>query len=86
MSDTFPAEEHGSGSRVTLTAADRAFLESPPRYDEGGALLEPPPPPRSVPTPARRISALLLFSAIAGGASLVLVLAVVRVVARAIFP
>ena len=97
----FPAEEYGSGSRVTplvdapawlkahaalpdgdratLTPSDRAFLESPPTYEEGGSLL-PSLPPSTVPVPAtaRRVLSLLLFVAIAGAASAVLGLAVLR--------
>lgn len=86
MSDTFPAEEYGSGSRATLTPFDRAFLESPPTYEEGGSpsvvepiLVHPAPSVR------RRISSLLLFSVIAGGASLVLALAVLRGLFGAVF-
>lgn len=86
MSDTFPAEEYGTGSRVTLTPFDRAFLESPPTYEEGRSpsIVEPIPVPR-VPSARRRISSLLLFSVIAGGASLVLALAVLRGIFSAIF-
>jgi hypothetical protein len=87
MTDTFPAEEYGSGSRVTLTPSDRAFLESPPTYEEGGSpSIAPPIPAPREPSAARRVSALLLFTVIAGGASLVLVLAVVRTALRALFP
>jgi hypothetical protein len=110
MSDAFPAEEFGSGSRptplidapawlkaqtrrespegdrATLTPYDRAFLESPPTYEEGGSALTSLPPP-AIPTPStlRRVMSLLLFVAIAGGASAVLVLAVLRMLGRAIF-
>ena len=86
MSDTFPAEEYGSGSGGTLTPFDRAFLESPPAYEEGRApsVVEPIPAPR-VPSARRRISSLLLFSEIAGGCSLVLALAVLRSIANAMF-
>src|ERR1044071_4731427 len=97
MSDTFSAEEYGSGSRptplidapawlqaqarrdtgdrATLTPYDRAFLESPPTYEEGESL--PPPAPVVVagPSTARRVFSLLLFVAIAGSASAVLGLA-----------
>jgi hypothetical protein len=87
MSDTFPAEEYGSGSRNTLTPFDRAFLESPPTYEEGGSpSLAEQLPLRSVPSPARRVSSLLLFTVIAGGSSLVLALAVLRTIVRAVFP
>jgi hypothetical protein len=86
MSDTFPAEEHGSGSRSTLTPTDRAFLESAPTHEEGEPPFSESPPLRSGPTPARRVSALLLFSVIAGSASLVLGLAVLRILAQALFP
>jgi hypothetical protein len=65
--------------RVTLTPTDRAFLESPPTYEEGGSLL-PSLPPAALPAPstARRVLSLLLFVAIAGSATAVLVLAVLR--------
>ena len=86
MSDTFTAEERGTGSRVTLTPFDRAFLESPPTYEEGGSLVaEEPLPARPVPSSARRISSLLLFSVIAGGASLLLGLALLRGALGALF-
>ncbi len=86
MSESFPAKEHGSGSRVTLTPFDRAFLESPPSYEEGGSpSVVEPLPPRREPSPARRVSSLLLFSVIAGGSSLVLGLAVLRGVFEALF-
>lgn len=86
MSDTFPAEESGSGSRITWTPFDRAFLESPPTYEEGGSLsVVEPIAAHPGPSPARRISSLLLFSVIAGGASLLLVAAVLRGVFSAIF-
>jgi len=103
----FPAEEFGSGSRLTplvdapawlkaqarrdpgsdgervsLTPNDRAFLESPPTYEEGASLL-PPGPALPVPSTARRVLSLLLFVAIAGSASAVLGLAVLRMLGRA---
>src|SRR4051812_44430300 len=64
------------GDRITLTPSDRAFLESPPTYEEGGSLL-PSLPPAAVPKPTktRRMLSLLLFVAIGGGATAVLVLA-----------
>ena len=105
MSDTFPAEEYGSGSRrtplidapawlkaqarghtgdrATLTPYDRAFLESPPTYEEGGSLLLPEPV-APAPSTARRVLSLLLFVAIAGSASAVLGLAVLRMLGRAL--
>jgi hypothetical protein len=87
MSDTFPTEEYGSGSRATLTPSDRAFLESPPTYEDGGSpSIVEPIPARPEPSAARRVSSLLLFTVIAGGASLVLVLAVARTALRALFP
>jgi len=107
MSDTFPAEEYGSGSRATplvqaptwvkvqsrreagvegdratLTPYDRAFLESPPTYEEGGSLLPPEPVALPVPSTARRVLSLLLFVAIAGSACAVLGLAVLRMLGR----
>jgi len=99
-SDEFPAEEFGSGSRLTpvvdapawlktlsrsdadperatLTPYDRAFLESPPTYEEGGSLL-PPEPVTPRPSTARRVLSLLLFVTIAGGAGAVLSLAALQ--------
>ncbi|HVY24903.1 MAG TPA: hypothetical protein VHB79_00075 [Polyangiaceae bacterium] len=69
--------------RATLTPSDRAFLESPPTYEEGGSLLPSlQPPPVAVPSTLRRAMSLLLFVAIAGSASAVLVLAVMRLLGR----
>ena len=82
-SDTFPAEEFGSGSRVTLTPYDHAFLESPPTYEEGGSLL-PPEPVLPAPSTKRRVLSLLLFVFIASGASAVLGLALLRALGRAL--
>lgn len=83
----FTADEIGTGSRATLTPSDRAFLESPPTYEEGGSLLPDPPavPVRVAPSPARRVSSLLLFTVIVGGASVVLGLAVLRFLGLALF-
>jgi hypothetical protein len=74
------------GDRATLTPSDQAFLESPPTYEEGGSLLlsiEPPVLP--APSLARRVLSLMLFTMIAGSASAVLVLAVLRMLGRSIF-
>jgi hypothetical protein len=70
--------------RATLTPYDRAFLESPPTYEEGGSVSESlqPPPVRAAPSTARRVMSLLLFVAIAGSASAVLVMAVLRFLGR----
>ena len=71
---------HGAeGDRATLTPSDRAFLESQPTYEEG-ELLRPSVAPPTLPTPstARRVLSLLLFVVIAGAASAVLGLAVLR--------
>ena len=85
MSDTFLAEERGTGSRITWTPSDRAFLESPPTYEEGGSLsTDEPVALRPVPSPSRRVSSLLLFSLIAGSASVLLVLAILRGLVRAV--
>jgi len=110
MSDTFSAEEFGTGSRLTplvdapawlkakarrdvgdgdratLTPDDRAFLESVPTYAEEEGLSLPPPAAVMVPVPstARRVFSLLLFVAIAGSASAVLGLAVLRMLGRAL--
>lgn len=71
--------------RATLTPYDRAFLESPPTYEEGGSIsesLEQAPLP--APSTLRRVMSLMLFVAIAGSASGVLVLAVLRLLGRAL--
>jgi hypothetical protein len=69
--------------RATLTPSDRAFLESPPTYEEGGSLLASiAPPPAPTPSTLRRVMSLMLFVAIAGAATSVLVLAVLRFLGR----
>jgi hypothetical protein len=83
----FTADEIGTGNRATLTPSDRAFLESPPTYEEGGSLLPEPEPPRvelRTPSPERRRSSLLLFVAITGSACVVLGLAALRLVGSAL--
>lgn len=84
----FSLEEVGTGSRATLTPHDRAFLESPPSYEELETPLSVAPPARVLPTPSarRRASSLILFSVIAGGAVLVLVLAALRLLNDATVP
>jgi len=74
------AGQDADGDRATLTPSDRAFLESPPTYEEGGSLPPPSlaPPAVAPPSTARRVLSLLLFVVIAGAASAVLVLAVMR--------
>ncbi|HEX2869728.1 MAG TPA: hypothetical protein VHP33_00705 [Polyangiaceae bacterium] len=73
--------------RATLTPSDRAFLESPPTYEEGGSLLLSVAPP-ALPTPstARRLLSLMLFVVIAGAASAVLGLAVLRYLEPSLLP
>lgn len=75
------------GDRATLTPSDRAFLESSPSYEEGGSLPPPSLAPPAVPTPstARRVLSLLLFVVIAGAASAVLALAVLRYLGHTVF-
>jgi len=69
----------GDGDRATLTPSDRAFLESPPTYEEGGSLLPSlPPPALPAPSTARRVLSLLLFTLVGGSALAVLALAVAR--------
>ena len=69
--------------RITLTALDQAFLSSPPTYEEGESLLPSlPPPALPASPPARRALSLVLFIAIAGAASAVLVMAVLRYLGR----
>ena len=79
LSSAFPPQEYGSGTRASLTPADRAFLESDPTYDDGASL--PPSiaaPPMPTPSLARRILSKLLFVAIVSGACYVLGLAILR--------
>jgi len=78
------ARSQPPGERVTLTPSDRAFLESPPTYGEGGSLL--PQAPLALPTPsrARRLLSLALFALIAGPSLAVLGLAVVRLLGRSL--
>lgn len=80
---------HGQprAERVTLTPLDQAFLESPPTYEEGGSLLPSlPPPALPAPSTARRVLSLLLFVVIAGAASAVLGLAVLRYLGHSVLP
>jgi hypothetical protein len=73
--------------RVTLTPSDQAFLESPPTYEEGGSLLPSlPPPALPAPSRGRRILSLMLFVVIAGTASAVLALAVLRYLGHSTLP
>jgi hypothetical protein len=73
------ARSEPDGERASLTPSDHAFLESPPTYEEGGSLLPSlPPPPLPTPSGLRRVGSLLLFVTIAGSASAVLALAVLR--------
>lgn len=85
-----------AGDRDSLTSFDLAFLEGPPTYEEGGSLLpsvrpgalaeaELPEEPVWAPSPERRAAALRLFFGIGGGAVLVLVLAALRLLWRAVF-
>ncbi len=83
----FTADEIGTG-RATLTPIDRAFLESAPAYEEHNSLMpeaDAPSVSLRTPSPQRRVSSLLLFVTIAGGATLVLMLAVLRLLGRALF-
>lgn len=75
------------GDRATLTPSDRAFLESPPTYDEGESLVPSVAPP-ALPTPstARRVVSWMLFVVIAGAASAVLGLAVLRYLGSSLLP
>ena len=71
--------------RVTLTPSDRAFLESPPTFEEGGSLLPPEPVALPAPSRLRRAFALLLFTLIIGAALAVLGLAATRMLGRPLF-
>jgi hypothetical protein len=71
------------GSRVSLTPADRAFLDNPPSYDEGAsALASFPAPALSAPSLARSLLSKLLFVMIAGSACAVLALAIMKMLGR----
>ncbi len=81
----FTVEEVGTGNRASLTPFDRAFLDSPPTYEEeSDSLFADAPRPRAVPSPERRAAARRLFVLIGGSAVLVLVLALLRVLWRAL--
>ncbi|HKY35966.1 MAG TPA: hypothetical protein VJN18_08510 [Polyangiaceae bacterium] len=78
-SNAFPPREYGSGAHANLTQADRAFLDSPPMYEESAsALASLPAPALPAPSLARSLLSKLLFVMIAGSACAVLVLAVMR--------
>jgi hypothetical protein len=80
-------EPNAEGDRATLTPGDRAFLESIPAYeDEAAALASVAPPAAPGPSTLRRVTSLLLFVTIAGGACTVLGLAVLRMLGRTLFP
>lgn len=87
MNDGFSAEEVGTGSRATLTPFDRAFLESTPAYEEEQPILPSVAPPVALPAPPRerRVVSLLLFVSITGAASVLLGLAVLRLLGHALF-
>lgn len=78
-------EAEAAGDRATLTPDDHAFLESAPAYEQAASLA---PPPEQVlqprPSGLRRALSLLLFVTIAGSASAVLALAVLRFLGRAL--
>jgi hypothetical protein len=79
------AQARGETDRATLAPAERAFLESIPSYDEERSLPSVTPPWVATPSLARSIASKLLFVAIAGGASAILGLAVMRMLGR-LFP
>jgi hypothetical protein len=75
------------GDRATLTPDDKAFLESEPHYEERPSLLASlAPPSMRTPSMTRRIFSMLLFVVIAGGACLVLGLAVLRMLGKIVLP
>jgi hypothetical protein len=79
-------DEVGTGNRVTLTPFDHAFLESPPTYEEGeSTATDAHFVARRAPSPERVAAARRLFVLIAGSALLVLFLATLRVLWRALF-
>ena len=78
-SSAFPPQEYGTGSRASLTPADRAFLDNPPPHEEGqSALASLPAPALPAPSLARSLLSKLLFVMIAGSACAVLVLAIMK--------
>lgn len=105
MTDAFPAEEYGTGSRrtplvdapawlkeasrgadrATLAPAERAFLDTPPTYeDEPAPSLAPPP--SYAPSTTRRVLSMLLFVLITSSACAVLGLAILRMLGRFALP
>lgn len=106
MTDAFPAQEYGTGSRrtplvdaptwlkdasrgdrATLAPAERAFLDSPPSYEEEAPVVPSiAPPPVHVPSLTRRIMSMLLFVVITSGACAVLGLAVMRMLGKLALP
>jgi hypothetical protein len=75
----FPPREYGSGSRASLTPADRAFFDNPPSDAQRiSALPSFPAPQLPRPSLARSILSKLLFVMIAGSACVILVLATLR--------
>jgi hypothetical protein len=78
-SSAFPPQECGTGSRASLTPADRAFLDNPPSYEDGASTLASlPAPALPAPSLARSLLSKLLFVMIAGSACAVLALAVMK--------
>ena len=79
-------EASRGGDRATLAPAEKAFLDTPPSYEQ-----EPPapslaPPPTYVPSTTRRILSMLLFVTITSGACAVLGLAILRMLGRFALP
>ena len=79
---TFPRSD-----RITLTPTDQAFLDSEPDYDEESSppFESLPPAVHREPSESRRVGGLLLFIAVAGFSSLVLIAAALRALVLAIF-
>jgi hypothetical protein len=90
MPDGAPTVERvGTGDRTSWTSFELAFLDGPPRYEADEAvepveLEEETPGLVRVPSAERRAAALRLFFIIGGSAVLVLVLALLRLLWRAL--
>lgn len=79
------AQARGEADWATLAPAERAFLESISSYGEEPPLPSVAPPPVATPSLARSVASKLLFVAIAGSASAILGLAVMRMLGH-LFP
>ena len=74
----------GAVNRPSFTAVDHEFLEAPPSYDERLSLTLDELPARPAARPPR-LRSLVIFAAIAGVTSLVLLLALLRLLGGVLF-